>query len=181
MIESKHFRVNVRLATFPAAVSSRRPPALAARQTKDTLNDKAPVEKEGQNGGFSKALNWAFACRSTEFLLLSSNACFGGHFPNTGERTGSTRGRQPIKVEGRPGKVTPSISWVWGVRKRRPKCSLGHFQSELSLEIRFKRKPPPQENHWAKETGRLGDFSMWKHRKPADTHTHTHTHTRLAN
>ena len=82
---------------------------------------------------------------------------------------------QPIKVEGRPGKFKPSISWVWGVRKRRPKCSLGHFQSELSLEIRLKRKPPPQENHWAKETGRLGDFSMWKHRKTADTHTHTHT------
>ena len=138
-----------------------------------SLNDKAPVEKEGQNGGFSKALNWAFACRTTEFLLLSSNACFGGHFPNTGERTASIRGRQPIKVEGRPGKVKPSISWVWGVRKRRPKCSLGHFQSELSLEIRLKRKPPPQENHWAKETGRLGDFSMWKHRKTADKHTHT--------
>ena len=34
---SKHFRVNVRLATFPAAVSSRRPPELAARQKKDTL------------------------------------------------------------------------------------------------------------------------------------------------
>ena len=34
-----------------------------------------------------------------------------------------------------------------GVRKRRPKCSLGHFQSELSLEIRLQRKPPPQENH----------------------------------
>ena len=137
-----------------------------------SLNDKAPVEKEGQNGGFSKALNWPFGCRTTEFLLLSSNACFGGHFPNTGERTASIRGRQPIKVEGRPGKVKPSISWVWGVRKRRPKCSLGHSQSELSLEIRLKRKPPTQENHWAKETGRLGDFSMWKHRKSAVTHTH---------
>ena len=34
-----------------------------------------------------------------------------------------------------------------GSKKRRPKCSLGHFQSELSLEIRLKRKPPPQENH----------------------------------
>ena len=34
---SKHFRVNVRLATFPDAVSSRRPPELAARQKKDTL------------------------------------------------------------------------------------------------------------------------------------------------
>ena len=45
-----------------------------------SLNDKALVEKEGQNGGFSKALNWAFGCRTTEFLLLSSNACFGGHF-----------------------------------------------------------------------------------------------------
>ena len=32
-----HFRVNGKLATFPAAVSSRRPPELAARQTKDTL------------------------------------------------------------------------------------------------------------------------------------------------
>ena len=28
--------------------------------------------------------------------------CFGGHFPNTGERTVSIRGRQPTKVEGRP-------------------------------------------------------------------------------
>ena len=84
-----------------------------------SLNDKAPVEKEGQNGGFSKALNWAFACRTTEFLLLSSNACFGGHFPNTGERTASIRGRQPIKVEGRPGKVKPvDLLSVRGPKKK---------------------------------------------------------------
>ena len=42
---SKHFRVNVRLATFPAAVSSRRPPELAARQ-KRTLSERQGSRRE---------------------------------------------------------------------------------------------------------------------------------------
>ena len=111
-----HFRVNVRLATLHhpscSVVTKAARTGCTPNKAHHPVNHKAPVEKEGQNGSFPNALNCPFGPRTTNFLLLSSNACFGGHFPNTGERTVSIRGRQPTKVEGRSGKVKPSISCV---------------------------------------------------------------------
>ena len=51
-----------------------------------SLNDKAPVEKEGQNGGFSKALNWPFGCRTTEFFASLVQCVLRRSFPNVNVR-----------------------------------------------------------------------------------------------
>ena len=62
-----------------------------------SLNDmapvSAPVEKEGQNGGFFQGSKLTVWTQNDRIFFLSSNACFGGHFPNTGERTASIRDR----------------------------------------------------------------------------------------
>ena len=127
------------------SVSGRCPPFLAASQSKHSQclrlwTPNAPVEKEGQNGYFLKALNWPFGRRACFAFLVECWLC--RTFSNTGKKKkmASIRGQQFTEVKGRLAKAKSSISWVRGVWKRRPKHSLEHFRNEQSLENRLKKK-----------------------------------------
>ena len=148
------------------------------------LHAKKRTLSERQGSGRERRPKWRLfqgsklsVCMQNDRIFASLVECvlrrsFSEHWQKNGidPRPTTYQSRRPT----RQGQTVDLLSVR--VRKRRPKCSLGHFQSELSLEIRLKRKPPPPEKSLSKRNRTTQRFFDEKTSKKRG-HTHKHTHT----